>query len=99
MNAFKDFGIKPEIKTFIGDKIPAKKILNVAITVLDFKIEDSKQKPGTKCLTLQIQKGDEKRVVFTGSNILIDQITRVPRDKLLPFTTTIVNTNDFYEFT
>lgn len=98
MNNFKDFDIKPTIKSFTGDKVPVKKILNISIKVLDFKIEPSKQKPGTDLLTLQIEKSGEKRVVFTGSTVLRDQIQKVPSDKL-PFTTTIKGDNDYYEFT
>lgn len=98
MNTFTDFDIKPRIISFTGDKIPVKKILNIAITVIDFKIEPSKQKPGTELLTLQIEKSGDKRVVFTGSTVMIDQIKRVARDKL-PFSTTIKGDNDYYEFT
>jgi hypothetical protein len=98
MHNFSDFDIKPEAKTFIGDKIPVKKIINIQIKVLDFKIEPSKIKEGTECLYLQIEKGEEKRVVFTGSTILISQIKRVTVDKF-PFITTIKGDNDYYEFT
>ena len=98
MHSFKDLDIKPNIKSFIGDKIPVKKILNNEIKVLDFKIDPSKQKEGTELLTLQIEKSGEKRIVFTGSTILRDQIRRVPKDKF-PFTTIIKADNDYYEFT
>jgi len=98
MNNFKDFNITPKLKVFIGDKIAAKKLLNVPILVFEFRIEPSKQKEGTELLTLQIEKSGEKRIVFTGSKVLIDQIRRVPEDQF-PFTTTIKGDNDFYEFT
>lgn len=98
MNNFTDFDIKPKIKAFVGDKIKVKNLLNVPITVLEFKIEPSKQKPGTELLTLQIEKSGDKRIVFTGSTVLIDQIKRVPDDKF-PFVTTIKGDNDYYEFT
>lgn len=98
MNNFKDFDIKPKINAFVGDKIPVKKILNLPINVLDFKIEPSKQKQGTEFLTIQIEKSEEKRIVFTGSSVLIDQIKRVGKDKF-PFMTTIKGENDYYEFT
>jgi hypothetical protein len=98
MNKFSDFAIKPNITSFIGEKIPVKKLLNTPIKVLDFKVEPSKKKEGTRLLTLQIEKGEDKRVVFTGSGVLIDQITRVPKDKF-PFTATISGDNDYYEFT
>jgi hypothetical protein len=98
MYSFKDFDIKPKINAFVGDKIPVKKILNMEIKVLDYKIEPSTQKQGTECLTLQIEKSGERRIVFTGSKILKDQIICVPKDKF-PFTTTIKGDNDYYEFT
>jgi len=98
MNQFKDLGIKPQIKHFVGDKIKVKNILNNQITVIDYKIEPSKQKENTELLTLQILKGTDQRIVFTGSKVLIDQITRVPKDKF-PLVTTIKGDNDYYEFT
>lgn len=97
MHNFKDFDIKPKINSFVGEKIQVKKILNAEIKVLSFKVEPSKQKQGTQCLTIQIEKSGEKRVVFTGSQVLIDQIKRVPEDKF-PFTATIKADNDCYEF-
>jgi hypothetical protein len=98
MHSFKDFDIKPNIKAFIGDKISVKKLFNLPITVLEFKVEPSTQKPGTDCLHIQIEKSGEKRVIFTGSKVLMDQIKRVP-EKSFPFTTTIKGDNDYYEFT
>jgi len=95
---FKDFDIKPNVNSFVGDKIPVKKLFNIPIKVLDFKIEPSKKNPGTELLTLQIEKSGENRVVFTGSKIMIDQIRRVPTGKL-PFHTTIKGDNEYYEFT
>jgi len=98
MKTFKDFNIKPVDRRFIGESISIRKILNVSIKVLEFKIEPSKKKPGTDFMTLQIEKDSDKRVVFTGSNPLMNQIKLVPRDGF-PFETTIVNTNEYYEFT
>lgn len=51
MNQFKNFNIHAELNSFTGDKIKIEKVLNREIKVLDFKIEDSKIKPGTKLLT------------------------------------------------
>ena len=42
MYSFKDFGIKPQIRSFEGDKIKIDKILNKQIVVEEFKIENSK---------------------------------------------------------
>ncbi|WP_340074506.1 hypothetical protein [Leptobacterium sp. I13] len=98
MNNFKDFNIKPKTATFVGEKIQVLRLFNIPIKILDFKIEPSKKKEGTELLTLQIEKRGEKRVVFTGSTVLIQMIRKVPEDKF-PFITTIKGDNDYYEFT
>lgn len=98
MNNFKDFKIKPKLNTFTGDKIAIDRILNMEITVLDFKIEDSTVKPGTKRLTLQIEKSGTRHIVFTGSKILKDMIKKVPKDGF-PFKTTIIKESKHLEFT
>ena len=75
---FKDFGIKPALKKFTGDKIKMEKILNKEIMVIDWSLEDSKYKErGDKCLYLQIETGGEKRVVFSGSKVLMDMIGQI----------------------
>lgn len=100
MNEFKNFNIKPETKSFEGDKIKVDKILNRKITVLAFKIEDSKfkEKGNGKCLYIQIEFDQDKRILFTGSTYLMDMIQKVPSDKF-PFTTTIQKLNEHLEFT
>jgi hypothetical protein len=98
MNNFKDFNIQPKINSFVGEKISVQKLFNLQITVLDFKIEPSKQKKDSQLLTLQIEKGGEKRIVFTGSTVLMDMIQKVPKNGF-PFVTKIKGDNDYYEFT
>ena len=99
MKQFKDFGIKPCVVGFIGDKIKIERILNRAITVHDYKIADSKYDNGNgKCLHLQIAIGEIKHVVFTGSSVLMDIIQKVSKDDM-PFSTTIVKENERFEFT
>ena len=98
MNNFKDFGIQTEVTFFVGRSIDIDQILNVSITVLDFKIKPSVKKSGTDYLTLQIELDNTKRVIFTGATFLIQAIKKVPKDKF-PFTTTIVKTEKYYEFT
>lgn len=97
MKSFKDFGIQTTQQAFVGDKIKISRILNREITVHNFKIEDSKQFKG-KCLHLQVEVNGTKSVIFTGSAVLLDAIAQVPKDGF-PFTTTIVEENDRYEFT
>lgn len=98
MNKFKDLGIKPELSTFTGDKIKVDRILNSEISVIAYKIDDSKVKPGTKLLTLQIERNGTKNILFTGSTILMQMIEKVPKDKF-PFATTIVKESEHLEFT
>lgn len=98
MNSFKDFNIKPNVSGFTGDKIKMDRVINVAITVIDYKIEPSKQKANTNCLTLQIEKNGTRHVIFTGSKILMDMIEKVPKTAF-PFLTTVSRDNEYYEFT
>ena len=98
MIKFKDFGIKTEIQSFVGDKIKMDRILNRVITVLAYRIENSKYEGKGKRLDLQIKIGDITHVVFTGSVVLMDQIQKVPKDSF-PFETTVVKENERFEFT
>lgn len=100
MTDFKDLGIKPTIKNFVGDKIKMSRILNKPIKVLDFKEDVSKypEKGNGKCLHLQIEVDGTMHIVFTGSTVLMDMIKQVPKEKF-PVNTTIVEENESYQFT
>ena len=98
MNRFSDLGIQTQVTHFAGKSIKIDEILNVEITVHEFKVEPSKKKANSDYLTLQIEFDNRKRVVFTGATILIQTIKKVPKDKF-PFTTTIVKRNEYLEFT
>ena len=98
MQSFKDFGIQPEGKKLVGEKIKISKVLNVDIVVYDYSIKPSKIKQGEDCLYLQIGLADTKRVVFTGSKSMLTQIQKVPATGF-PFTTKIIEDNEQYEFT
>ncbi len=98
MNNFKDFDIKAELSTFTGDKIKVDRLLNAEISVLGYKIEDSKIKSGTKLLIIQIEKSGIKHVLFTGSTILMQMIKKVSEDQF-PFVTTIIKDSEHLEFT
>ncbi|MFA6057258.1 MAG: hypothetical protein WC756_03590 [Taibaiella sp.] len=99
MKQFSDFDIevKPEVKRFIGEKIKIKKILNILIEVQSFRIEKSNYEGKGNRLDMQIRLNGNNHVVFTGSKILMDQIQKVPPDGF-PFTATIVDANDYFEF-
>lgn len=99
MKQFKDFGIKPNNNGLLGDKIKITRILNRNIKVCDYRIEPSKFKDkGTgKCLYLQVEIDGQLHVVFTGSSVLMDMISQVPKTGF-PFQTTITQNNDRFEF-
>lgn len=99
MKRFKDFGIKPSEQGFSGDKIKIIRILNREIIIHKYCIKDSNFEKGNgKCLYIQIEIGEIKHVVFTGSKILMDMIQKVPHSDF-PFLTTIIKENERYEFT
>ena len=99
MHEFKNFGIKAEISSLQGEKIKIMKVLNYPIVVEKFTIQDSKFKEKSdKCLSLQILKDNKQHVIFTGSSVLREMIQQVPKEHF-PFKTTIVQTNEYFEFT
>lgn len=106
MKKFNELGISKQTGQFVGDKIKIERILNCEITVYGYKIEDSKiedekRKKGAsdKCLYLQIIYKGEKRVVFTGSKVLMGVIVQVDQ-KDFPFKTTIIKEEGgSYQFT
>lgn len=98
MKNFKDFNIKPELTAFVGDKVKIDRIINTEIIIHDYKVSPSTQRENSQCLTLQIERGGIKHVVFTGSTVLIQMIEKVPKGNF-PFTTTIIKENEYLEFT
>jgi hypothetical protein len=98
MKKFSELGISAS-KRFIGDKIKASKVLNKNIIVYDYKIDVSKypKNKSGECLTMQIGIDGEKRVLFTGSDVLIEQIKLVDRSDF-PFETSIVKNGECFEF-
>ncbi len=100
MKNFKDFDITPVSQGLIGDKIPMYKVLNREITVVDYRLGESKfkDKGNGQCLSLQIELSGQTFVVFTGSGILMNAINQITKDNL-PFTTTIVQEDKRLLFT
>ena len=97
--SFKDFKIEIKTKNFTGDKIAIDRIINCEIQVHDMKIENSKYEKGNgKCLCLQIVFNGDKRVLFTGSTRLMEQIEKVPVDGY-PFIATIIKEDKQFKFT
>lgn len=98
MKKFSDLNISVDVP-MSGEKIKIAKVLNTDIVIFDYRINESKyskNKTG-KCLTLQIEFKEEKRVVFSGSDVLINQILQVKKDDL-PIFANIVKQGEHYEF-
>ena len=72
-------------------------ILNKEVTVLRFRVGDSKKREGTKYITIQVEVDGKHRVVFTGSEVLYNQLMKYQEN--LPFIAIIRKINDFYSFT
>ena len=83
----------------IGDKIKIEDVLSKKIEVISYKINDSKykKKDNDKVLTLQFKLNGEDRILFTGSNVLMEQIETYKDE--LPFLAKIEKVNKFYTFT
>lgn len=82
-----------------GDKISIEKILNKEIKITGYKVQNSKYKDkNPKCLTVQFEDDySEKRVFFSGSKVLIEQLEKYG-DKI-PFLATIQKIGKYYTLT
>ncbi len=82
-----------------GKKTRIEDILNKEIEILAYKISVSKfsKNKNGKYLTLQIIDDAEKYVIFTGSDVLIDQLEKYGKE--LPFFATIRKINKYYTLT
>ena len=96
MKKFSEFNLPPVERAFTGDKIKIGRVLNKPITVHGFKIKDSKYNEG-KRLDLQISVAGTKHVLFTGSQVMLEQIQKVPASEF-PFEATIVEQDEAYLF-
>jgi len=97
---FKDFGIDTASSAYVGKRIDMDEVFNTTIKVYKFRIVDSKypkDKGRNKCLHLQISINETFHVLFTVSNILIDQVQQIPQDGF-PFETKIIKDNKRFSF-
>ncbi len=99
MKSFSEFKIPAPTGSFTGEKIKIAKIMNREIVVLDSRIDDSKypKNKSGKVLLMQLEIDGEKRVLFTGSDVLISQIQHVQKEDY-PFTVTIVKEGEHFQF-
>jgi len=102
---FSDFSEEPLCLN--GEKVQIDRILNKTITVTGFRVLSSKYPGKNKsgnALQLQFKilrpginiEDIEPNVLFTGSDVLIDQITKY--SKHVPFYASIVKINRYYSF-
>lgn len=96
MKHFSDFA-KQE-KVMDGKKAKIESVLNKEIEVIGYKVTESQYKKSNSdsCLTLQFVLDGEKHVLFTGSNVLIEQIEKYKQE--IPFLATIIKVDKFYTF-
>lgn len=99
LKQFNAFGIKPQERTFVGEKIKMKKVLNKKISIFDYKLKPSIYPlvGNGQCLHLQIEFENKKRVTWTSSVNMQEMMFKVPKDQL-PIETTIIEDNERYEF-
>ncbi len=85
-----------DVRLFEGTKKKIDDILNQEILILDFKIKESKKRQGTSYATIQFRQGDTCHIAFTGSGVIIAQLTRYKEN--LPFYATIKKIDKYYTF-
>lgn len=98
MKKFSDFA--QERTVLDGPKLPIDDVTNRDMVVTGYKIAKSKYGKNTSgmCLTLQFQfvGCDDKNVIFTGSDVLIEQMERYGEE--VPFQTVIRKIDKYYTF-
>lgn len=97
MRKFSDFA--EEEKPLDGAKARLDDLLNQEVLVTGCKIRGSKykEKGSGKCLTLQVERGGERMVVFTGSSVLIEQMEKYGPQ--IPFLTVVKKIDRYYTLT
>ena len=94
INKFSDFA---EEKPLDGDKVRINDILGKTVIVLAYQLINSKfDDANNKCLKLQLEVDGEKRILFTGSQVLQDLIQKYA--SMIPFETKIIRQNRYLTF-
>ena len=96
MKKFKDFAKE---KILDGEKLRIDEVINEEIEVINYSVKTSKYQKNSsgKYLTLQIIRNNRKYVIFTGSDVLIEQMEKYGNE--IPFCTTIRKINRYYSLT
>ena len=92
---FSDFAEDNSLNSW-GKKIKIDEIIGQEVMFFGYKIAPSIKKEGTECLTLLLEVGGEKRLLFSGSGILIKLCNLYAAR--FPFRGTITKINNYYRF-
>jgi hypothetical protein len=93
MKSFTEFA---DERILDGDKTKVDDIINQEVIINGYNIKQSQYKE-KQYLTLQIILNEKKFVLFTGSEVLIDQLTKYKDE--IPFKATIRKINKYYSLT
>jgi hypothetical protein len=79
-----------------GEKIQIERVLNQEIEVIGYSLRPSKYGKNVSgmCLTLQFILSEQRRVLFTGSDVLIGQLQKY--GDRIPFLATIRKVDKYY---
>ena len=96
MKKFSDFAKE---KVLDGEKLKIDDVLNEEVELINYSIKTSKypKNKSGKYLTLQLVRNKRKYVVFTGSDVLIEQMEKYCNE--LPFMATLRKINRYYSLT
>lgn len=91
---FSEFAEAPEILD--GEKIQIERVLNQEIEIIGYNLRPSKygKNVSGQCLTLQFVLEEQRRVLFTGSDVLISQMQKY--GDRIPFLATFRKVDKYY---
>jgi len=92
---FSDFAEDNSLNSW-GKKIKIDEVVGKQVMFFGYKVTPSVKKEGTDCLTLLLEVAGEKRVMFSGSSVLI-KLCNLYIDRF-PFRGSVVKTNNYYRF-
>lgn len=90
MHKFSDFA---DEKPLDGDKMKLEEILNCEVIIKEYKVTNSKYNKN-KLLTIQVEINEANRVIFTGSEVLLNQLEKYKTN--LPFIASINKIGNYY---
>ena len=88
---FSDFSTEDAVLD--GAKVPIDSVLNKEILITGFRLGSSKYQEG-KYITIQFEVSGDRLIMFTGSQVVADQIQRYQDH--IPFMTTVRKINRYY---